>query len=162
MIRGSPSSAPAQHHLQPIDQSAVAAPVRAERLLHTRRLGGLQVRDDVAAAERVDGLLRIADQDQRRAAGEGAVDHLPLHRIGVLELVDHHDRPPLMHPHLGRRVIGFQRVGQSAEQVVVAEDAAPPLADLQFGQNIFREADAHRRRANRGRDRAAAAPLPGC
>ena len=49
-----------------------------------------------------------------------------------------------MHPHLGRRVVGVQRVGQAAEQVVVAEDAAPPLADVQLGQNIFREADAHR------------------
>ena len=52
-----------------------------------------QVGDDVAAAERVDRLLRVADQDQRGVPAEGAVDHLPLHRIGVLELVDHHDRP---------------------------------------------------------------------
>ncbi len=62
----------------------------------------LQVGDDVAAAERVDGLLRVADQDQRGAAAERAVDHLPLHRVGVLELVDHHDRPALVHPHLRR------------------------------------------------------------
>ena len=92
----------AQHGLQPIHQCTVAAPVLAECLSHARGFGGCQIRDDVPAAERVDGLLGIADQDQRRPAGEGAIDHLPLHRVGVLELVDHHDRPPLMHPHLGR------------------------------------------------------------
>ena len=59
--------------------------------------GGVQVGEDVAAAERVDGLLRVSDEDQRRVAAERAVDHLPLHRVGVLELVDHHDRPPPMH-----------------------------------------------------------------
>ena len=87
----------AQHRLQPLDQRAVAAPVGAQCLLVARGLGGPQIGDDVAAAERVDRLLRVADQDQRGAAAEGAVDHLPLHGIGVLELVDHHDRPALMH-----------------------------------------------------------------
>ena len=116
-----------------------------------RLSAALQIGDDVAAAERVDRLLRVADQDQRGAAGERAVDHLPLHRVGVLELVDHHDRPAPMHPQLGRRVVGVQRVGQPGEQVVVAEDAALPLADLQLGQNVFREVDAHRGARVRGR-----------
>ena len=122
----------------------------------------LQIGDDVAAAERVDRLLRIADQDQRGAAAERAVDHLPLHGVGVLELVDHHDRPPLMHPQLRRRVVGCERVGQPGEQVVVAQDAEPPLAGVHLGKNIFREADAHRGARVRGRARAAAAPSPGC
>ena len=68
---------------------------------------------------------------------------LPLHRVGVLELVDHHDRPPLMHPQLSRRVVGVQRVGQPGEQVVVAKDSATPLADFQFSANVFRKADAY-------------------
>ena len=52
-------------------------------------LGGPQVGDDVAAAEGVDRLLGVADQDHGGVADEGALDHLPLHRVGVLELVDH-------------------------------------------------------------------------
>ena len=91
-----------QQRLQSVHQRGVAAPVLAEGLSHARGFRGLEVGDDVAAAKRVDGLLRVADQDQRGAIGERAVDHLPLHGVGVLELIDHHDRPPLMHPQLGR------------------------------------------------------------
>ena len=151
----------AQHRLQAVHQRGVAAPVLAEGLSLAGGLRGLEVRDDVAAAERVDGLLRVADQDQRRAAGERAVDHLPLHRVGVLELVDHHDRPSLMHPQLRGRVVGLQRVGQPGEQVVVAEDAEPALADFQFGQNVFREVDADRGARLGSADPSAAAPSPG-
>ncbi len=96
----------AQHHLQPVHQRGVAAPVDAQGLLVPGGLGGPQVGVDVAAAERVDGLLRVADQDQRRPPGERPLDDLPLHRVGVLELVDHHDRPALRHPHPGRRIVG--------------------------------------------------------
>ncbi len=46
-----------------------------------------------------------------------------------------------MHAHSGGGVVGVQRGGQSAQQVVVAEDAEPPLADFQLGQNVFREVD---------------------
>ncbi len=88
--------------------------------------------------------------------------HLPLHLVGVLELVDHDDRPALIHAHLGGGVVGVQRGGQSAQQVVVAEDAQPPLADFQFGQNVFREVDADSGLANRVPGRAAAVRLPGC
>ena len=51
---------------------------------------GLQVGDDVGAAERVDRLLGVADQHQRGVAVEGAAQDRPLHRVGVLELVDQH------------------------------------------------------------------------
>ena len=141
----------AQHHLQAVDQRRVAAPVGAEGVLVAGGLGRLQVGDDVAAAERVDGLLRVADQDQRGVAAERAVDHLPLHRVGVLELVDHDDRPALVHPRRGGGVVGVQRVGEPAQQVVVAEDAQPPLAAFQLGQNVFREVDPDRGLANRVR-----------
>ena len=152
----------AQHDLQPVDERAVAAPVGAERLLVARGLGGLQIRDDVAAAERVDRLLRVADQDHRGPPAERAVDHLPLHRVGVLELVDHDDRPPLMHPHPRRGVVGIQRVRQPDEQIVVAEDALLPLARFQLGENVFREVDAHRRARVGAGVAAAAAPSTGC
>ena len=93
---------PAQQLLHRREQRRVAAPVDRQRLLGRRGGGRGEVRRDVAAAERVDGLLGVADQHHRGVAAEGPVEHLPLHRVGVLELVDQHDLPPLPHP-LGRR-----------------------------------------------------------
>ena len=142
--RGIAELGAAQHHLQPVEQRRIAAPVGGQGLLIAGRLGRLQIRHDVAAAERVDGLLRVADEDHRGTPAECAVDHLPLDSVGVLELVDHDDRPALVHAYLGGGVVGVQRGSQSAQQVVVAEDAESPLADFQFGQNVFREADTDR------------------
>jgi hypothetical protein len=90
----------AQHRLEPLDEHRITAPVLTQRHAHARGFGGLEVGDDVAAPERVDRLFGVADQNQRGAIGERPVDHLPLHGVGVLELVDHHDRPPLVHPQL--------------------------------------------------------------
>ena len=143
-IRGSPSSAPRSTACSRSTSAPSLRQLVPRVCLSPAVSAALQIGDDVAAAERVDRLLRVADQDQRGAVAERAVDHLPLHRVGVLELVDHHDRPALMHPQLGRGVVGVQRVGQPGEQVVVAEDAPPPLAGFQFGQNVFREVDADR------------------
>ena len=64
------------------------------------RARGLQVGDDVGAAERVDRLLGVADQHQRGVAVEGAAQDRPLHGIGVLELVDQHH--PVARPQPGR------------------------------------------------------------
>ena len=51
-----------------------------------------EVRVDVGAAERVDRLFRVADEHERPVAGaERAAHDAPLHRVGVLELVDEHD-----------------------------------------------------------------------
>ena len=69
--------------------------------------GGLrrrQVGVDVAAAEGVDRLLGVADQDHRGVPGERPLQDLPLHRVGVLEFVDQHDRPARPHPVAGRRI----------------------------------------------------------
>ncbi len=47
---------------------------------------------DVGTAESVNRLLRIADEDQRLALGiEGTAHDVPLHGVGVLELVDEND-----------------------------------------------------------------------
>jgi hypothetical protein len=120
----------AEHGLERREQRAVAAPVGGQRLLRGGGAGGLEVRRDVTAAEGVDRLLRVADQHHRGVPGEGTVEHLPLHRVGVLELVDEHDRPPVAHAGTGRRRRVLERVGELAEEVVVREDAEPTLAPL--------------------------------
>ena len=104
-------------------------------------LGGVEVGRDVAAAERVDRLLRVADQHHRGVAGERAVEHLPLHRVGVLELVDQHDLPALPHPLRPRRRRGPAARRQLAEQVVVGQDPEPPLAPVELRADRAREAD---------------------
>ena len=58
--------------------------------LDARRLGSFEVCEYVCAPERVDGLLRISDEDQGRI-GERAFQDLPLHGVGVLELVHEND-----------------------------------------------------------------------
>ncbi|EUA20627.1 exodeoxyribonuclease V beta chain RecB domain protein [Mycobacterium xenopi 3993] len=57
---------------------------------------------DVAATKPVDGLLGVADQDQRRVPAKCALEHLPLDQVGVLELVDQHNAPAPPHPVAGR------------------------------------------------------------
>ena len=131
----------AEHHLEAVDQRLVAAPVGTESAPLTGGFRRREVRRDVAAAERIDGLLRVADQHQRAVTVERGVDHLPLHRIGVLELVDHHHRPAALHPLPGRGVGILQRGGQPGQQVVVAEDAEAAFAALQLGQDGPRELD---------------------
>ncbi len=126
--------------LERVEQAGVAAPVDGERLSRGV-LGGGEVGGDVAAAEGVDGLLRVADQHHPRDAGEGAVEHLPLHRVGVLELVDQHDRPSVAHPGAGRGVLGLERCGEPGEQVVVRQDAEPTLAHLDLLAHLLRERD---------------------
>ena len=135
----------AHHRLQAVDQRCVAAPVGAQRLSLPGGGGGVQIGDDVAAAERIDRLLRIADQNHRGLPAERAVDHLPLHRVGVLELVDHHDGPAPLHARPGRRIVGLQGVREPGEQVVVVQDAELALARLQLRAHGFREVDTDRR-----------------
>ena len=112
VIRGSPSAAPPTSACRASTSGLVAAPVDGQRAPGRGRLRRLEIGEDVAAAEGVDGLLGVADQHQRGFAGEGAVEHLPLHRVGVLELVDEHDPPALAHPLAGRRVVALEGVGE--------------------------------------------------
>ena len=132
-----------EHGLDRVEQRPVGAPVDAQGLRGGRGLGGLEVGDDVATAEGVDGLLGVADQHHRGGLGEGAPEDLPLHRVGVLELVDEHELPPVLHPppRRGRGVL--EGVGQLAEQVVVAEDAESALAPLHLLEHVGREAHPH-------------------
>ncbi len=72
-----------------LEQTLVAAPVHVEGPLRFDLGVGPEIRMDVRTAEGVDGLLGVPDQDQRGPAqAEGVVHDVPLHRVGVLELVD--------------------------------------------------------------------------
>ena len=55
----------AGQRLERVDQAGVAAPVGGEGVPGGGGAGSAEVGDDVAAAEGVDRLLRVADQDQR-------------------------------------------------------------------------------------------------
>jgi len=122
----------AKHGLQPGDQRRVAAPVAGEGPPGQCVGRGGEVRGQVGTAEGVDRLLRVADQHQRGRAVERRPQDLPLHRVGVLELVDQHHPVALADPR-PRRVPARrmdQRVAQPGEQVVVVEQPAGPLAGV--------------------------------
>ena len=114
--------------LERADQAGVTAPVGGEGVPGGGGAGSAEVGDHVAAAEGVDRLLRVADQDQRGVRAERTVEDVPLHGVGVLELVDQHHLPALPHALPGRCVVGLERVGEPAQQVVVGEDTAQVLA----------------------------------
>ena len=120
----SPSAAPPNTVPSAAQQPGVAAPVAGERGVGVGVPGGVQVADDVRAAERVDRLLRVADQHQRQCPGS-ARRMLPLHRVGVLELVDQHHPVPGPQPLAAAAADGVgQRVVQPGDQVVVGVQAA--------------------------------------
>ena len=128
-----------QHDLEPLDQGGVAPSVGAEGRAGRRGLGGREVGDHVAAAEGVDGLLGVADQDHRGVAGERPVEHLPLLGVGVLELVDEDDLPPLPHPLAGRCVVALEGLGETAQEIVVRQDPEAPLAPVDLGAHLVGE-----------------------
>ena len=106
-----------------------------------------EVGDDVAAAEGVDRLLGVADQHQRGLADEGALDHLPLHRVGVLELVDHHDPPAPAHPVAGRGVVGLERDARAG----TSRSSKPRMPSRRLRRSSSRDARRRRRRGVRRR-----------
>ena len=82
----------AEQRVVGVDEALVAAPVDLERRALVGPVGRFEVGVDVGAAEGVDRLLRVADEDERRVAvPEGAAHDVPLDGVGVLELVDEHD-----------------------------------------------------------------------
>ena len=99
------------HHAvdQPGDGKRIAVRVIATQPVTAQFLADETLGSDedlwLGTAEPVDALLRIADQeDARRAttrtgiARQPAVQRLPLHRVGVLELVDHQVPHPGVQP----------------------------------------------------------------
>ncbi len=135
--------------LHRLDHRLIGAPVGRQRAPpRHRHVARLQVGVQVRAAKAVDRLLGIADQVQRRARparfaslarlarqrSEQTVEDAPLHRIGVLELVDQRclvlraNRPAQRGP--GRTA---QASVQIAQQIRVGLHAAAVFAHLQFG-----------------------------
>ncbi len=84
------------------DQTCRRALVAAQRGRGLHHLPGLQVGMQVGIAEAVDGLLGVADQEQRCiGAMVDAAENRKLQRIGVLEFVNQRDR-----------ITGAQRIRQ--------------------------------------------------
>ena len=119
-----------------LEQRPVGTPVRSER--EPRRAGlvrGLEVGVHVRAAERVDRLLGVGDQDEGRivtGTSEQSREDLPLHRVGVLELVDQDQREPVANPF--PRSCSDDRMPQCLEEtglhVVERVQAHLPLPEL--------------------------------
>jgi hypothetical protein len=85
------------------------------------------------SAERIDRLLGVADQHQRRPAlAEGTVHDVPLNWVRVLELVDQHDVIALTQTCAGGgapRIVEERRT-KATEHVVIGEDLARLLPVL--------------------------------
>ena len=145
----------AEHRVVGVDQVLVAAAVDLEVFVSPDAAFGLQVGVDVGAAEGVDGLFRVADQDERDpAAREGALQDLPLDRVGVLELVDQHDPVAPLEPlDRLRTALARQLVPQPRQQVVVGDDRRRALAPVQLGPDAARQPRAQRREAAAGASR---------
>ncbi len=110
-------------------QRRIRSPVLAQRMsigagVARRRVVGM----DVATAEAVDGLLRIADQEQHRIGSrlvDASQDRVLL-RIGVLELVDQQGGDLLGNAQRNALAAGsVQFIVQLADKIVIAEPALP-------------------------------------
>ena len=109
------------------EKSRVGAPVlfKCEALAWLGLPSGLEVRVDVSPAERVNGLLRVADQHQPGyTVCKGPLDHLPLDGIGVLELVHEHHSVTLAQPAAGHLTSLFVRQSgkEAIEEAVVGQE----------------------------------------
>ena len=86
----------------------------------------------ICAAERVDRLLRVGDKDEGRAVNgtaEQPREDLPLHRVGVLELVDERDPESAAQAGDGGRALA-QRVAEPGQQVIERERACSASAAM--------------------------------
>ena len=126
-LRG-PEAGSAEDDLQGLDQLGGRPAVRGQ-VLGVVVADRIEVRVHPGPAEPVDGLLRVADQHHRRVPHERLAQDLPLHGVGVLELVHEHEREPVTQPLL-RRLTGLrvpQRVQQPGLHVVERVQADLPL-----------------------------------
>ena len=82
----------------------------------------------VGAVERVDGLRRVADEEEITAVGRQLVEDPVLDRVEVLGLVDE-DVPEPPPRRVGERSVGGQVATEHEEQVVEVDHAASALED---------------------------------
>ncbi len=110
-------------HLQGVDDGGVAAPVDPEGVHRARR----RSRGGTSGCRR-RGRRRSPASGRRsapagRVAEKASLEHRPLHRVGVLELVDEDHVPARPHP-LGRaEPSGLHRLREPGQHVVEGEDA---------------------------------------
>ena len=99
-----------------VDQLGVAAVVGGEGVMVPRVFGGLEVGIDVGAAEAVNRLFGVADEEQRVALRDkDFLENFVLQRVGVLKFVNQGDAP-VSGDGLRQR-FGVRIVGQSAMYV---------------------------------------------
>ena len=136
---------PAEQRIERLHERAVRAPVDGQRAADPGGLRRLQVGIHVGAAEGVDRLLGVGDQDQRRlAAPKGHPQDHPLVGIGVLELVDEHD--PKSAPQLcgrGCAAVGLQRRLEADHKVIEGHHPQTPFAVLELFAGTRGQAAAH-------------------
>jgi len=82
---------------------------------------------------------------------EGQPQHVPLNRIGVLELIHEHDAVARPHPLAGHRAVlrVLQGVAQLHQRVVVVDQTEPALAGLHLIAHALCRCPAHPRQAGR-------------
>ena len=117
------------------DERGFGTPVVIEREAVVHVLRGLEIGEYVRAAKAVDGLLRVADQEEQRGIGsrrgtEDAVEVLILHRVRVLELID--ERGLVARTNLVRERVaaGRRQCGVQAGQEIVEGLNLEPLLAL--------------------------------
>ena len=130
---------PGEHVVDPVQQRSGAAEVRGELHRPADPVLGVQVGGDVGAAEPVDALLGVPDDEQPprrdlhvapvgsgggRPAGDPHRD-LDLDRVGVLELVQQQPLVALLQvrAHLGAVVRGGHQLAGQHQQVVELQPA---------------------------------------
>ena len=124
---------PTEQHLQGVDQRCVGAPVAGQGRVRAGGPGGRQVGVDVAAAEGVDRLF--GSPTSTIVACPAKARSRICHCTGSVSWnssTSTIDQRARIRSRAGASV-GFQRGGQPAQQVVVAEDPAPPLAPVDLG-----------------------------
>ena len=126
------------------EERCVGAPVLLEReaLPGLGLPGGLEVGVHISTAERIDGLLRVADQDQAGyTVSERPLDHLPLDGVGVLELVHEHHPVTLAQPAARHVASLFVRKcrKKTVEKAVVGQEIGIEKAPLEISANALRQ-----------------------
>ena len=118
---------------QPIDAAHHArrgAPVGIEGVVRGNVAARFHIGKDIGAAKGVDGLLRIADQQQSRLRlpAPDAAKNPVLLRVGVLKFIDHRHRKTLANG-AGQRLaaVAAQRLVKPAEHIVKPQLAAAAL-----------------------------------